>query len=359
MREAYGKFTGFIYGWAEFSINRAATIAAVAYIFSTYLRSIIPFDAGSEKWVALLAIFIFTLINIAGLHFGVTVQNFLSSFKVIAILAIAGLIFYFAKPEIQTTPGLQLSNIDFRHVSGFAPALVAILWSYGGWHESTFMSGEFKDTKRELPFALIVSALIVMGLYVFINAAYLYLMAPSEMAQSNAIASDALTRLFGSNGKLIVTMAILISTLGALNSNILTGARVPFSMAQDFPRLAWLGGVNHRLQTPLRSFVINAVWASALVLWGNFEQILFLNAFEIWFFFILAGISIFILRRKTFPPSSFSMMGYPVVPILFTLVSICLCLTTIQSAPREALFGALIMAAGVPIYFLTKASSRR
>ena len=250
--------------------------------------------------------------------------------------------------------GFQFSGIDFRQAPGFAPALVAILWTYGGWHESTFMSGEFKDTKRELPLALITSALIVTGLYVLINAAYLYLMLPSEMAGSKAIASDALMKLFGASGKWMVTIAILFSALGALNSNILTGARVPFSVAQDFQRLGWFGRVDPRFKTPLRSFVINGVWASVLVLWGNFEQILFFNAFEIWFFFILVGISVFILRRRVFSGTPFAMVGYPLVPILFTLVAGWLCLATIQSAPREAFLGALIILAGIPVYFLTR-----
>ncbi len=354
LREAYGKFVGFLYGWAEFSINRAATIAAVAYIFSTYLRNLIPFEPQAEKGIALFAIFVFTLINIAGLHFGIRVQNVLSFFKAFAILIIAGLIFWFTKPSVVNGSHVLFTGGDFNHVQGFAPALVAILWTYGGWHESTFLSGEFKDTKRELPISLIVSALIVTGLYVFINAAYLWVIPPVEMVESKAVASDALMKLFGSTGKMVITLAVLISSSGALNSNILAGGRVPFSVGQDAPRLAWIGKVDLKFKTPLRSIALNSIWAAVLVLWGNFEQILFFNSFEIWLFFILVGASVFILRRKSYPTPSFSMLGYPVVPILFTLVSMWLCLATIQSAPREALFGTLIILAGVPVYFLTK-----
>ena len=98
--------------------------------------------------LALLAIFAFTMINIAGLHFGIRLQNFLSSFKVLAILAISGFIFWFTKSNVSDPAGFQFSGINFREAPGFAAALIAILWTYGGWHESTFMSGEFKDTKR-------------------------------------------------------------------------------------------------------------------------------------------------------------------------------------------------------------------
>ncbi len=357
LREAYGKFIGFLYGWSEFSINRAASIAAVAYIFSAYLRNFVPFGTGNEKWIALAAICILTVVNIVGLHFGVRIQHVLSSFKVIAILLVAGLIFWFAKP-LTTGDSFYASIAGGKHNPQFAIALIPILWSYGGWHECTFMSGEFRDTRKELPISLIVSALIVTGLYVLINAAYLRVISPAEMIESKAIASDALMRLFGAPGKVIVTIAILTSSLGALNSTILTGGRIPFSVAQDCPRLAWVGQVDHRFKTPLRSLALNGVWASVLVLWGNFEQLLFLNAFEIWLFFILAGASVFIFRRRSQMANTFSMVGYPVVPILFTIASAWLCLTTIQHAPRESFFGTLLILAGVPIYFLVRQGTR-
>ena len=355
--EAYGKFVGFLYGWAEFSINRAATIAAVAYVFSTYLQNLIPFGPQNEKWIALAAIVVFTLVNMIGLHLGIKVQRVLSFFKVLAILGIAGLIFWFSDSSNVSHLNSN-SGMNLTHAINFAPALIPILWTFGGWHESTFMSGEFRDTKRDLPLSLIVGALLVTAVYILINAAYLRAIPVREMVNSKAVASDALMKLFGSTGKLIITIAVLISASGALNSNILTGARVPFSVAQDIPRLAWFGKVDSKFKTPLRSLALNSAWASILVLWGNFEQILFFNAFEIWLFFIFAGASVFILRRKTGPSAAFSMIGYPWVPILFTLVSAWLCLVTVQSAPREAFFGILIILLGAPIYFLMRRGPR-
>ncbi len=352
LREAYGKFVGFLYGWAEFSINRAATIAAVAYVFSTYLQNLIPFGVQNEKWVALSAIAVFTCVNMFGVHFGIKAQHVLSFFKIFAIMAISFVIFYFSKSV--TSPALRTTS---HHPVQFATALIPILWTYGGWHESTFMSGEFHDTRRELPISLILGALLVTGLYVFINAAYLHVISPAEMVQSKAVASDALMKVFGSTGGIVMTVAILISSSGALNSNILTGGRIPFSVAQDAQRLAWFGKVDDRFGTPLRSIALNGVWASVLVLWGNFEQILFFNSFQIWLFFILVGASVFLLRRKHTQEKNYLMIGYPLVPIMFTFVSVWLCWTTIQSAPREALFGVLIISAGVPVYFLTRGTS--
>ena len=347
LREAYGKFTGFVYGWAEFSINRAASIAAVSYILAAYLRNFVPYAAESEKWIALATVIFFTWINIIGIHFGVKVQNVLSIFKVAAMVLMAAAVFLFSPSQGLSVSAPSLTFSSFKH---FAPALIPILWSYGGWHESTFMSGEFQDTKKELPWSLIVSALIVAALYLLMNAAYLRVMTPAEMIQSKAIASDVLNKLFGAKGSLIIAAAIIFSAAGALNSTILTGGRVPFAVGQDAHRLKWMGEIHPKFKTPLRSLLINGTWASILILWGNFERLLFFNAFEIWLFFILAGIAVFILREKS-KAGNFLMFGYPWVPLLFTLVSVWLCLTTILEAPKEAFFGFLIILAGAPLYY--------
>lgn len=351
LREAYGKFIGFLYGWAELAINRGASIAAVAYIFAAYLHSLIPYGAQNEKWIAITAIAMLTGINMVGVRFGVGVQSVLTSFKVTAILAMAGSIFWFANRGT-AAPLFEVSGVKVGHLANFAPAMIPILWTYGGWHESTFMSGEFRDTKRELPVSLIASSLIVTGIYVLVNASYLLVIPPVEMIASEAVASDALLKLFGAGGSVMMTLAVLISASGALNSTILTGGRIPYSVALDCPRLNWIGQVDSRFKTPLRSLALNGVWASILVLLGNFEQLLFFNAFEIWLFFILAGLSVFVLRHRSTSSLNFRMVGYPVVPILFTLVSAWLCWTTISHSPKESLIGALLILIGIPIYFL-------
>jgi len=216
------------------------------------------------------------------------------------------------------------------------------------------MAGEFQDTKKALPVSLIASSLIVTGIYVLVNFSYLLVIRPAEMVTSEAVASDVLMKLFGGAASIVMTLAVLVSASGALNSTILTGGRIPFSVALDSPRLAWFGHVHPRFKTPLRSLALNGVWASLLVLLGNFEQLLFFNAFEIWLFFIFVGASVFVLRRKSTSSSNFRMVGYPIVPILFTIVSAWLCWTTIAHAPRESLMGTLLILTGIPIYLVVR-----
>jgi len=352
LREAYGKLTGFLFGWMEISVLRAGSLAGVAYIFAAHFRNFLDLGSEAERAIAILAILFFTVLNIVGLRYGTGVQNVLSSLKVILLALMCGLILTAGQKELSAP--LPVSAPHESPWLGLAPALIPILWTYGGWNESTFMSGEFKDTHRALPRSLIASILIITILYVLMNMAYLKFMSPAEMVHRESIVADIFKEIFGRTGHLIISFAVVISAGGAINSMILTGARIPFAVAQDSKKLAWIGTVHKRFHTPARSYVINGIWASLLVLWGNFGELLFFTGFAKWFFFILTGWSVFILRRRSRNPEAFSMVGYPAVPALFTIVSMILFVTTIYHAPGASLLGFFILITGIPIYYVLR-----
>lgn len=362
LREAFGKITGFLFGWMEILVFRAGSLAGVAFVFAAYFKNVLPAGLGSEKALAISAIFFFTALNIAGMQFGKAIQNVLSTMKGLTLLAMTAIIFFWVQswPAPGAERGLELSG---KGMFLLASAMIPVLWGYGGWHESTFMSGEFKDTKRALPLSLIASILIITALYVAINSAYLAVMTPARMAETPSIASSIFQSFFGSSGGLIMTAAVIVSACGALNSYILTGARIPFAVAQDTARISFFGNVHGKLQTPVTAFVFNGLWASVLVLWGNFESLLFFTGFSKWLFFSLAGLSVFVLRkRRPAGSESFRITGYPVIPLFFTLFAVTLLVIDITVAPREALFGALLLGAGIPVYFVLQgqgASSRK
>jgi basic amino acid/polyamine antiporter, APA family len=348
IREAYGRPMGFIFGWAEFMILRAGSVAGVAYILVAYVKNFLPEFMQHERMLTIGMIMLFTLLNIVGLHVGTGVQNALTLLKLVSILAMAAIIF-----TVKGLPGAELftfSGIESKAWLGISAALIPVLWTYGGWHQSTFMSGEFKDTKRALPLSLVAGIMIVAAIYLIINAAYLQVFTPGQMAQTKAIASDIFGQLYGNTGMTLVSLAVIISASGALNSTILTGARIPFAVAHDYPKMSWLTQLHPKYQTPLRSYVLNGIWASVLVLWGNFEQLLFFFSFTNWLFFGMVGISVFLLRKKHPNAAGYSMIGYPWVPILFTILAITRCGITVQSTPRESAFGALLLMTGFPVY---------
>lgn len=349
LRESFGKPVGFLFGWAEFSVLRAGSIAGVAYILVNYLGKFVPFAAQYEKLSAILAIWLFTYINIRGLHLGSAVQNALTLLKIIAIALIGGAIF--SKLGFIHFDEAVFQSVNMKNISGMAPALIPVLWTYGGWHQSTFISGEFHDAKKDLPRSLIMGVLIVTGIYLFLNAAYLTALTPAQTAGTKTIASDILGSLFGPAGQTAITIAVLISASGALNSTILTGGCIPFAVAGDYPRLSWAAKVDERFQTPLRAFVLNGVLASLLVLWGNFDQLLFFFAFTNWLFFALAGLSVFKIVAASPTGLPAHKLGYPWVPALFVLTCLVLCVITVVTAPWESLFGTLLLLTGLPLYY--------
>ncbi|MDP3920618.1 MAG: amino acid permease [Candidatus Omnitrophota bacterium] len=351
LRESYGRLAGFLYGWVEILILRAGSLAGVAYVFADYLVSLFPPLAGASKWIAVAGVVFFTGLNVIGLHYGTRTQAVLSMMKVVILLAMSVLIFRFGSGGSLWTQTGTAGTSSWGTWAGFAPALIPVLWSYGGFHESTFMSGEFKDTRRELPLSLIVSTLAVMALYLLVNVAYLKMVTPSEMAGTTAIASDIFKSLFGPRGQWLIACAILISASGALNSTILTGARIPFALGTDHARVGWLGTIHAGFETPARAFLFNGVWASVLVLWGNFESLLFFTGFVKWLEFILVGASVFILRKRIAAEDRFLMVGYPLVPLAFTAASVWLCLAVAIHTPMHAFTGLAVIVAGVPVYY--------
>ena len=359
LRESYGKLVGFLFGWMEFTALRAGSIAGVAYVFAAYLGNMLGFDTGLQKYLAIGAVWVFTAVNILGLHYGTRIQNALSALKVLTLAGMTVLIFVSWPLEGRSFSGVfwdgSAGPVDWLKL---APALIPVLWSYGGWNESTFMAGEFTETKRDLPRALIGGIILITVLYLFMNAAYLYALPPQAMIGHEVIASDIFEKLLGRTGLLVISIAVLISAGGGINSTILTGARIPFAVALDHRGMGWIGKVHERFQTPARAYALNAGWTTCLILWGSFTDLLFFTGFAKWFFFTLAGTSVFVLRNRYREISAFRMAGYPWVPAGFTLVSAVLFATTVFQAPKASLFGWMLLLLGIPVFMAIRYFSR-
>lgn len=355
LKYAYGPWAGFLFGWSELALMRTASMASVSYAFGEYLQSLIPNVHALEKWIAITAIWLLTLINVAGLQYGKSLQNFVSFGKVLA-LAILILL------------GLALGKGDLTHFDTILPhlpnggflanlglALVPILWTYGGWHESTFVAGEFRRSDTDLPLSLVTATGWIIFFYLATNAVYLYLFPASEIAQKALIAGDVMQSIFGAMGGKVITVVIIVCIFGVLNTVILAGGRIPFAVGKDHSILKGLSLIHPKFHTPARSLVVNAAWASMLVLWGTFSRLIFLSAAAVWLFFAAAGVAVFVARIR-FPERTrpFSMWGYPWTPLLFVLVSSWIFLNTAFYSPRETMLGFVIIGLGFPLYWLSK-----
>ena len=349
LREAYGPIWGFLYGWAVFAVINTASIAAIAVGFATYLGVFLPLGPWEIKLAAAVSIVALTLVNVRGVRLGATTQNVFTALKIAALAAL--IVSVFVLPGGSVTGFAPLWDDAPR----FGVAMIAVLWAYDGWIEITYVGSEIADPGRVLPRSIILSTLIVIGLYVAATATYLYALGPAAMAGSLLVASDAARVVLGGAGAALVAGAIVVSTLGANNGIILTAARIPYAMARGGHFFRWAGSVHPRFGTPAVALAAQAVVAVALTLSGSYQQLATYVVFASFLFYAMsAGAVIVLRRRRPELPRPYRTWGYPVTPLVFIAFAAWLVLNTIVEAPTDAMVGAGLVAMGVPVYWLVQ-----
>ena len=355
IKESYGKLAAFLYAWAGILVVRTGVIATVALIFAEYSISFFSLHTSLVKAVAIFIIATLSFVNILSVKKGKSLLNISVMAK---IAALAGIIIFgimFGKGEIKNFQHLSFSG-EKNIMELFGLAMVPVLWTYGGWHENTFMTGETKDAQKVLPLALITGTIIVTMIYSCMNTIYIYLVPVDRMAHSTLIASDIMKLLCGKEATKIVEGLVMLSAFGSLNATIITSSRITYAMGRDNPLFRYIGEVHTRFRTPARAITANAIWSSILIIiWGTFSKLLFFTGFLVWFFFAIIASGLIILRYK-YPRMDrpFSVWGYPVTPVIFIVVCIWLTGTILLHYPLQSVIGAGLMLSGVPIYFISK-----
>ncbi len=354
LRESYGKWAAFLFGWTELLVIRAGSIAAIAFISAEYLRSLLSIDTFFIKPLAILIVLVLSLINIFGLSCGKKIHNILT---VINISVLVSIILFGIISQKGNISHFQPTTfvLDKNILSLLGVALIPILWTYGGWHENTFVAEETRDAARTLPQALTMGVSLITVLYLAANFLYIYLMPVTKMANSPLIGSDVFYILYGATGRKIFEMVAVVASLGSINAMIITGSRITYAMAKDNAVFAYIEKISARYGTPYRAIIINAVWASVLILLGTFAKLLFFTGILVWLFFALAVVGIFILRRK-FPAIErpYRIWGYPATPAIFILVCAVLFVNTLIFNPVPSFAGLCLLASGIPVYFVSK-----
>jgi APA family basic amino acid/polyamine antiporter len=373
LREAYGPLSGFLFGWASFTVIMSGGIAAIAAGFGEYLGSLVPFFStqnvlfslplGAWRWTVsggqaagAIAIVLLTVVNFFGVREGAAVQNVVTVAKLGALggLALFGL---FATPRARPDFAAPLPAGDL--LSAFGVAIIAVLWAYDGWYEFTFSGGEVENPARNLPRGLIVGALSLILIYGVINLVYLRAMPVEEIARTPRVAEGAATVFFGPGAARFVTVAIAVSIFGALSANILCCARIYQPMAEDGLFFRGLAEIHPRYRTPVTSLAAQGAWATVLVVSGTFSQLFTYVVFVGLLFFAAAGASLYVLRlKRPDAPRPYRTWGYPVVPALFILASLGIALNTVFERPAESLMGLGLLALGLPAYAFWRRRSR-
>ena len=339
---------GFLWGWAMLLTMHSGIIAAIATVFARYAGTFVPLGTWGNRGVAIGVILVLSAVNYAGVQHGTRLQTFFTGGKLLAVAAIVGLGFGLGGRVPEHFVGPTAATGD--SLGGFAAAMVAGLFAYGGWHMVTYSSEETVEPARTIPRALLIGTLVVTTAYMAMTAVYLYVMPLERVAASTRVAADLADTLLGSGGAGAMSAIVMFSTFGALAGIILAGPRVYYAMAQDGLLFRWFAEVHPRHATPHRAILLQAVWASLLVGTGTFRALFTRVVYTEWIFFGVMTIGLMVLRRRGTVQRQYSIPGYPVTPLLFIVASFAIVLATIAANPRDSAIGLGLVLVGLPVY---------
>src|SRR5215470_17503844 len=371
VRDAYGPLGGFLYAWTWFVIAKPASIATVTTglvrilgtfsIFSFFSTTLVsgPVAISWGQLVAIGATILISALNYIGIRKAGDFQLALTLLKVAIILGIVVVGFMYSGGSWANFSGTYAEAKG--GIAGFIAALVAALWAYDGWNDLNMVAGEIRRPERSIPMALIVGVAVVGALYILMNAAVQYVLPAPVIAGSERPASDAMALVLGRLGASIVSAGMALSMLVTLNGTIMSGARVPFAAARDGYFFSALAAVHPKFHTPSVSLIVQAVLSILLLLaGGSFRQLFSLAIFAEWLFYMIAGSTVFVLRRtEPDQPRPYRVFGYPLVPLLFVLASAVLLFYTFRDNLRNSALGTLVILAGIPIFYAFASRRRR
>ncbi len=346
---AFGPGVAFLFAWARMTVIQTGSIATVAFVFGDYASELLRLGDYSPSIYAALAVIMLTSLNIIGVEQGKWTQNWLSIAKVLGLLLVIIVGANFIAPSLPpvTVPATTQTN--------WGSAMVFVLFSFGGWNEAAYISAELHNVKRNMVRLLVWSIGIITAIYLLINFAYIHGLGLSAMAKSEAVAADLMRSAFGEPGALFISVLIAIATLGATNGNIFTGARTNYALGQDFRLFSFLGHWKSRANTPKNALMVQGAITLALVLLGSFTRQGFTTMVDytapvFWFFFLLSGVSLFVLRAKEpQTPRPFRVPFYPITPVLFCLICGYLLYSSLVYTDIGAAFGVAVVVAGLPL----------
>ncbi len=392
LRDAYGRVWSFLYGWMQIFIAKTGSQAAVAVVFAKGLNAFLDnkldlallqtnlfgygFEITSLQVVAVMMIVIFTTINCASVILSGQIATVLTIVKVALIFFVGigafvwvtgGTFSHFGLINSGGTcegvkDAVRYGAENYTFLGGFAAAMLGALWGYDGWNNLTLVAGEVENPQKNIPLALIGGTILIIFLYVFIHIAYFYVLDPTAIAsvpEKGLVANEVVSRFFGGDLQTfatgfavsLFTVGLMLSSIGTLHTSILTGARVPYAMAQDGLMFKSLGKLS-ATHVPVGALIVQGIWACLLCLSGSFDTLTDYVVFGSWIFYAFATSTIFVFRKK-YPNAvrPYKAFGYPVVPILFLLVAGWLLINTIWTSPAQSFTGIFLILLGLPVYY--------
>jgi APA family basic amino acid/polyamine antiporter len=372
LREAFGPVAGFLSGWTSFIAGFSGAIAASAVGFGRYLTPIWPSVGGPPfarlaagplaltispvTLVAVGLILLFTAVAVAGLESSRRTNNALAVLLILGIVAfvVGGIVTLPRVPSAIARPPLTPGGI-----TGIAAALVPVMFTYSGWNAAAYVASEFDAPRRTVPRALTLGAAVVTVLYVALNVTYLRALSVGGIAATPTPGEGAAAVILGAAHRNWLTPVVLLALASSVCAMVITGPRIYLQMARDGAMPRAFAAVREGDGFPVTSIVLQSIWSCVLVLTGTFEAIVTYTGFAVVLFAGAAVASLFVVRRRdTQPWTGYRVWGFPVTPAVFVIASALMLEATIAREPLPSLAGVALMAAGLPLYALSKRSRK-
>ena len=359
MREAWGPLVGFLCGWSMFLVARSAQVSWLAVTVALYCSYFLPLSPLQSKLLGLGAIALFTFVNYRGVRPGAVVQKLFTSAKLLGLLVIVGSAFLWSGGSgraLHPGAGLGPGGASF---SSLGVALIACVLAYDGWIQMSFVAGEIRNPQRNIVLALALGTAACIAIYLAANIAYLRVLSIPEIAASDHVGASVAGRVLGPAGGSAVAVIVLLSIIGTLNGCFVTTPRVYFAQARDhlFPRR--FGETQPRFHTPGFAIVAQGVWSAVLLVSGSYETLLDYAMFALWLSYGVMAAGLMVLRRtRPDAPRPYRMWGYPATAVVFIAFSALFLLNMLVKRPIPSLAGLLLIASGVPVYFLWQRGRR-
>lgn len=356
LQRAYGSGASFVFAWSRMTVVQTGAIAAVAFVFGDYAQQILPLGARGGAIYAALGVAALTALNLAGTPQGKGLQKVLSAalFIALAAIAVAGLLTPAAPAAVATAGGGDLGL-----------AMIFVLLTYGGWNEAAYIAGEVHEPRRSMLRILVGSILAITALYLVVNLGYYSALGLAGMRESKAVAADAIRLAAGGGGATLIALVVCVSALTTMNAAIITGARTNYAFGRDFPILGFLGTWREAGSTPANALLLQGALTLLLVLAGSFTPDGFSSMVAyttpvFWTFFLLCGIALFVFRARAGRPEAFRVPLFPLVPLVFCATCAYMLYSSVNyvrfavSFGNAVLAGIVVMALGIPLYFLAR-----
>jgi amino acid transporter len=363
LREGWGRPFGFLYGWAQLVLIRAAALGGISSVFGEYFLRVAGVDpALHPRWADYLAagaIIFAGATNIVGVQLGALFAGLstIAKFGALALLVAASFLLGGNVGASFTNLASNAAPID---AGIFGLALISVMWAYDGFADLTFASGEVKDPQRNLPRAIVIGTLLIIAIYLLANAAYLYVNPIGIMAKSPLIAADTMGALFGRAGVSFVSIIVMISTFGSLMGSMLASPRIFFAMADDKLLFEPIARVHPRWKTPHVAIGLACVLGVAMVMTQTFEQLTDTFVLAMWPFYALSVAAIYTLRKaRPDLPRPYRVVGYPFVPAVFVAAAIYLVVNALMTEPLWTSITFAVVLLGLPVYYVWFANKSR